>query len=517
MERGLYIAASGMLSEMQRQDLIANDLANASTPGYKADRTAQHSFAELLLANKRDGQGRSAASAPASRSPARSPTSPRSRCARPASRSTSPIAGEGFFGVQTAEGMRYTRNGRFMADGAGRLTDQLGNADRRPRRQRRHGRRRRHRRPRAARRLRRPRRQQGRRGPASRAPPAVQATGTVRSGALEGSGVDAARTMVDMIASLRAFEAGQRVITTIDSTLQKAANDVGRVVSAAGSAAIQLKVRPAPADYSGPTKYRPWLDRPLAEARAPPRRPVLEGMYTAAAGMAAQQQRLAALSNDLANVNTTGYKRVRIAFRDLVYTPAGPGTSPGVTEGAGAAAQSVGRGAAQGALKRTDRRLDVALGGPGFIRARGNDGAEVLTRDGSLQLDAERPPAARAAATSPASRSRAGTSEDDVAISRRRHASPSATAPSASSTSSSSAPPTACAPTATTPSPPPPRAARATARATSSIEQGALEASNVDVADAMADMIEAQRSFELASRAIRMQDQLLEIANGVKR
>ena len=56
MERGLYIAASGMLSEMQRQDLIANDLANASTPGYKADRTTQHSFEEMLLANRRTGK-----------------------------------------------------------------------------------------------------------------------------------------------------------------------------------------------------------------------------------------------------------------------------------------------------------------------------------------------------------------------------------------------------------------------------------------------------------------------------
>ena len=96
---------------------------------------------------------------------------------------------------------------------------------------------------------------------------------------------------------------------------------------------------------------------------------MLEGMYTAAAGMAAQQQRLGALSNDLANVNTTGYKRTRVAFRDLVYPPAGPGTAPGVQEGAGAAATMVGRGAAQGALQRTDRKLDVAIDGPGFIRA----------------------------------------------------------------------------------------------------------------------------------------------------
>src|SRR5687767_11149080 len=55
MERGLYIAASGMLSEMARQDLIANDLANAATPGYKPDRTAQRSFDEILLASSRSG------------------------------------------------------------------------------------------------------------------------------------------------------------------------------------------------------------------------------------------------------------------------------------------------------------------------------------------------------------------------------------------------------------------------------------------------------------------------------
>ena len=56
MDRGLYIAASGMLAELTRQDQIANDLANASTPGYKADRSAQASFGELMLANRSNGQ-----------------------------------------------------------------------------------------------------------------------------------------------------------------------------------------------------------------------------------------------------------------------------------------------------------------------------------------------------------------------------------------------------------------------------------------------------------------------------
>ena len=56
MDRGLYIAASGMLAEQTRQDQIANDLANASTPGYKADRTAQSGFGALLLENTANGQ-----------------------------------------------------------------------------------------------------------------------------------------------------------------------------------------------------------------------------------------------------------------------------------------------------------------------------------------------------------------------------------------------------------------------------------------------------------------------------
>ncbi|HEX8207522.1 MAG TPA: flagellar hook-basal body protein [Solirubrobacteraceae bacterium] len=227
MERGLYIAASGMLSEMQRQDLIANDLANASTPGYKADRTAQHSFAEMLLENRETGADVGLLGSGVSI--ARQVTDLAPQAVRETGEPLDfAITGDGFFGIQTQDGLRFTRNGRFMADGQGRLTDQMGNLvvgrDGNPvviagdgtvdpgrvgvfnvQNARKAG--------------------EGLFTGAAGGP----AEGQVRSGALEGSGVDAARTMVDMIASLRAFEAGQRVITTIDSTLQKAANDVGRV------------------------------------------------------------------------------------------------------------------------------------------------------------------------------------------------------------------------------------------------------------------------------------------------
>jgi flagellar basal-body rod protein FlgF len=225
MERGLYIAASGMVSEMARQDLISNDLANASTAGYKSDTAVQGSFGELLLRNTQTGA-------------TVGPLGQGSRIERQVTDfSAGPIKetgedldfaveGDGFFAVQTGQGVRYTRNGQFTAAANGRLTDQLGNAVLN---------------------------QNGRpvtigadgkvaagtvgvftvNNPRKAGDNFIQgtaagrATGQVRSGALEGSGADPVRAMTDMIASLRAFESGQKVITTIDSTLQKASNQVG--------------------------------------------------------------------------------------------------------------------------------------------------------------------------------------------------------------------------------------------------------------------------------------------------
>src|SRR5947208_9426509 len=103
-------------------------------------------------------------------------------------------------------------------------------------------------------------------------------------------------------------------------------------------------------------------------------------MYSAASGMAAQQARIDAISNDLANVNTTGYKRLRVTFRDLLYTQAGPGADKGVQAGAGAAAAQLGRSSDEGAMQTTGRPLDVALEGEGFIQVRDAKGRQVLTR-----------------------------------------------------------------------------------------------------------------------------------------
>jgi flagellar basal-body rod protein FlgG len=245
---------------------------------------------------------------------------------------------------------------------------------------------------------------------------------------------------------------------------------------------------------------------------------MLEGLNSAAAGMAAQQQRLDSVANDLANANTTGYKHGRVGFRDLVYEQAGRSAAQGVRTGHGAAAVDAGKAFGQGALTRTDRPLDVAIQGDGFLRVKLANGTQALTRDGNLQIDgAGRLATSSGALVQPAITVPKGTAESDVTIAgdgtvtaagRRlgKLALVSVRAPqgltpigdNAFATSAASGP------------------AGAAPRATK-LSQGALEASNVDMATAMVSMIESQRAFELASRAIHTADQMWEIANGVKR
>ena len=227
MDLGLYIAASGMVAEQARQDQLSNDLANASTPGYKASESNEHSFGDLLLSNTTSGQPIGSISVGVESGKAYTDLTPA------ATRETgSPldfaIQGEGFFAVRTQQGVRYTRDGQFGVSSAGLLTDSFGNevlgqngapirvgANRTV--------------------------QSGALGVFKLTNPEKQgenlytgttagrATGTVRSGALEESGVDPVQAMVQMMAALRTFQSGQQAISAIGQTLQDAATQVGSV------------------------------------------------------------------------------------------------------------------------------------------------------------------------------------------------------------------------------------------------------------------------------------------------
>ncbi|MGA2470953.1 MAG: flagellar hook-basal body complex protein [Solirubrobacteraceae bacterium] len=224
MDVGLSIAASGMIAEQVREDQLANDLANASTPGYKPTEDVQSAFGSLLVHNS-SGQTVGAMYT-------NTEITGQTPNLTPAGLDTTGepldfgVGGAGFFAVQTANGVRYTRDGQFTQSAKGDLVDANGNnvlsqtgapikvgADGTV--------------------------------PASSlgvfnvtnpvaqgdnlfsGTAAGRATGLAQSGVLESSGVDAARTMVDMIASLNTYQSGEQAIQAINETMQRSASATG--------------------------------------------------------------------------------------------------------------------------------------------------------------------------------------------------------------------------------------------------------------------------------------------------
>lgn len=254
MLRGIYTAASGMLKDMQRQDVVANNLANVSTPGYKRDMAVCRSFADLLIQRENDQE-------PAGRAVSGKNPIIGSLGFGTGVYSTVTIhepgglqetdnpldvaiAGEGYFVVDTPQGRRYTRDGSFTLNADGVLTDGQGQAV------------------------------LGQQGPITiqGGEPVIDQTGRVfvngqevdrlqivsfnnlaglqkvgdnfftttenpvplnnpqvKQGFLEDSNVNVVREMVEMIDVMRSYEANQKVVQAQDGTLEKTVNEVGKV------------------------------------------------------------------------------------------------------------------------------------------------------------------------------------------------------------------------------------------------------------------------------------------------
>ena len=236
-----------------------------------------------------------------------------------------------------------------------------------------------------------------------------------------------------------------------------------------------------------------------------------DGIYAAGAGMAAQQTRIDYLSDDISNLNTTGYKSQRVAFHDLVYS-----SVSGTPVGAGSAVSTLGPTQDQGSIQPSDDPLSLALQGPGWFQVKRADGSIALTRDGSFGLDANgNIVTSTGERLDPPVQVPKGTQPSDISISAQGAVtvagksigkigvvevpSDSGLVPIGGNLFAPSA--GSGAPTASS----------------TQIQQGALETSNVDLSQTMADMIDAQRSYELASRAIKTQDELLDVANQIVR
>lgn len=242
---------------------------------------------------------------------------------------------------------------------------------------------------------------------------------------------------------------------------------------------------------------------------------MLEGLYSAAAGMAAQQQQLDAIGNDLANVSTNGYKSERVAFSDLLYNPveeAGTVT----TAGAGASSQVIGRNETQGAVRQTGGPLDLAIEGDGYFQVTLPGGAIALTRNGSFSVDASGTlTTAEGNRLAPPIKLPAGVSPSQVQIATDGTVTAGTTKLGQIKLVTVTSPGHLLAngsgqltPTAESGAP--------HAATNARVHQGELEQSNVDMAREMSMMITTQRNFQMTSTAIQNESQMMSIANQLR-
>jgi flagellar basal-body rod protein FlgG len=124
---------------------------------------------------------------------------------------------------------------------------------------------------------------------------------------------------------------------------------------------------------------------------------MLKAFSTAATGMAAQQMMVDVIANNLANINTTGFKRSQINFQDLLYVKmsqagaeiaSGINSPTGLEIGSGVRAASTTKVFTIGEMENTGRPLDVAISGDGFLQVTLPNGETRYTRDGALQVNA---------------------------------------------------------------------------------------------------------------------------------
>lgn len=125
---------------------------------------------------------------------------------------------------------------------------------------------------------------------------------------------------------------------------------------------------------------------------------MITALWTASTGMKAQMTHLDVIAHNLSNANTVAFKKSRADFQDLLYQSLqmpGESTSAdtldpvGAQVGVGTKLASISKEHTMGSLQRTDRDLDIAIAGKGFVQVLDSDGQLAYTRDGSLKLSAD--------------------------------------------------------------------------------------------------------------------------------
>src|SRR3569623_1660332 len=255
---------------------------------------------------------------------------------------------------------------------------------------------------------------------------------------------------------------------------------------------------------------------------------MFSSLWVAKTGLDAQQTRMDVVSHNLANANTTGFKRSRASFQDVVYQnlrqPGGQTTEQtfapsGLMLGTGVRVVGNEKLFTQGNPEQTGNSLDVMIQGRGFLQVTMPDGSIAYTRDGSLHMDQNvQVVTANGYAVDPAITIPANAqsitigSDGTVSITLPGQAAPQqvGTVQLADCINPAGLQPNGDNLYLETASSGSPQIGQPGLNGLGTLAQGALESSNVNVVEQMVDMIETQRTYEMNSKAISAADQMLQ-------
>lgn len=254
---------------------------------------------------------------------------------------------------------------------------------------------------------------------------------------------------------------------------------------------------------------------------------MIRALWNSRSGMQAMQDKIDSISSNISNSETTGYKKVDVSFNDLVYEQLErngyPTNKNGVNQhltGAGVKATGWVRQDSQGLLKETDVDTDLAIDGSGYFKVTQADGTAAYTRDGNFSLDSK-----GKLTDSNGNRVEVNyTGNVNTLVKGKFKINEDGTVTDSSTGKSVSigkinlyqsvgqdsmlsvgnslfVPKTGI---------------QVTQVANSTIKQGSLEGSNVDITTEMTDMILAQRAFELSSKGLTTVDQMMGLINNLK-
>jgi len=251
-------------------------------------------------------------------------------------------------------------------------------------------------------------------------------------------------------------------------------------------------------------------------------------LWVAKTGLDAQQTQMAVISNNLANVNTTGFKRGRAVFQDLMYQNLGQAGAQTSTQTQSPSGLMLGTGVQigateklfqQGNMQQTTNSFDLAINGRGFFQIQMPDGSLAYTRDGSFQVNSQGqmvnssgyplqpgitiPQAAQSVTISP---------DGIVSVTLAGQAAPQqvgtlTTADFINPAGLEARGSNLYVETAASGNP---QTGTPGLNGLGQLVQGSLEASNVNVVEEMVNMIETQRAYEMNSKAISTADQMLQ-------